>query len=275
MRTSYVNRRVQEILSAFSAPDATAPWLLCDRHPGDATAFTVASTDHLSTHAVSFAELAEQSRRVARALQLHGIAAGDRVATLMGRGPELPAIILGIWRLGAVYVPLFTAFAAWTVADRIEAARAKAVVTDEWQTPKVTGLGCPILLAGRSARHDDPTDVDGSHAFDLSAWIAAGDAVSHESPGLGPSTPLVHMFTSGTTGKPKASCIHSTTRPAGRRTWNSVSALRRTMFLVRRRPRVGVRALHGNRRSDGVRHPRTMPRSSAEFVRCAWPRITR
>jgi acyl-coenzyme A synthetase/AMP-(fatty) acid ligase len=43
-------------------------------------------------------------------LHSDGIGRGDTVAGLLPRIPELLVVVLGTWRMGAIYQPLFTAF---------------------------------------------------------------------------------------------------------------------------------------------------------------------
>src|SRR5438270_12735007 len=102
--------RVQELLELYGDPGASAANLLCDGHPSDATAYLVVGED-LSASVVTYGQLRESSERFARALAGLGVGPGDRVATLMGKSVEYLTAAMGIWRLGAVQVPLFTAFA--------------------------------------------------------------------------------------------------------------------------------------------------------------------
>ena len=55
----------------------------------------------------------------ARILRAQGVVAGDVVAGLLPRVPELPVTALAAWRLGAVYQPLFTAFGPKAIAHRL------------------------------------------------------------------------------------------------------------------------------------------------------------
>ena len=57
-----VAAQVAEIVAVFSASDADPAWLLCDRHPGDAVAFTFAEPDG-STADLTFGELRARSQR--------------------------------------------------------------------------------------------------------------------------------------------------------------------------------------------------------------------
>ncbi|MFI9566185.1 AMP-binding protein [Streptomyces rishiriensis] len=151
--------RVAELTATFTAPSLDVAGLLCDQHPADRVAFTVVDgTGGAST--LSYGELATDSHRYARALQGLGVGPGDRVATLMGKGTDLVTLILAIWRLGAVYVPLFTAFAPQAIALRLEGAGAHVVVVDPDQRRKLNpGPDMPddprrrVVVTGTAAHH--------------------------------------------------------------------------------------------------------------------------
>ncbi|UYM06302.1 AMP-binding protein [Solicola gregarius] len=185
-----VDARVEEIRDSFWSTDRGAAWTLCDRHPAEATALRVMDESLVLTE-VSYGELTETSQHVAGALSSMGVGEGDRVASLMGKSVELVTVLLGIWRTGAVYVPLFTAFAGDAVAERLAAARVRAVFVDAAQRPKVPVGPWRIIVIG---------------AIDGERTLAAEIAHEHESPPpavVGPGGAFVHMFTSGTTGAPK------------------------------------------------------------------------
>ncbi|MDQ4112962.1 MAG: AMP-binding protein [Actinomycetota bacterium] len=198
--------RVSEILGEFHLPTASAPELMCDRHPRDEVAFRFIDAD-LEEVSLSFGELADRSRRIASVLSEHGVRAGDRVATLMGKDVDLPAVMLGIWRLGAVYMPLFTAFAVSAVADRLDQGGVRVVVTDGDQFGKLPEDRVR-LVAGLDAGAEPPAG-----GLNLAAAAAAAPLWSEPAP-TGPEVELTHMFTSGTTGKPKT-VIHPLAYVAG------------------------------------------------------------
>ena len=200
--TAPPSTRATELLSAYSPSDACAAELLCDRHPADAVAFTLVEPD-LSSTDITYGQLKERSERMARGLAELGVARGDRVATLMGKSEDLIAVLLGIWRLGAVHVPLFTAFATPAIALRLVASAAKVVVCDAGQRHKL------------DSSEDMPQDrfwkivVAGCAASELAPGDQALSDVAAAPPGypaarMGGTAPLVKIFTSGTTGAPKA-----------------------------------------------------------------------
>ncbi|WP_169813489.1 AMP-binding protein [Nocardia vaccinii] len=110
--TPDVNSRALAILETFAASDADIASLLCDQHPAERLALTVVAPDR-SRRTYTYADLARSSAQLAGYLRERGVKRGDRVATVMGKSADLVSVILGIWRVGAVYVPLFTATSWW------------------------------------------------------------------------------------------------------------------------------------------------------------------
>ncbi|HEX7290701.1 MAG TPA: AMP-binding protein [Conexibacter sp.] len=193
-----VPQRVSALLEECTRPDAGAAWLLCDRHPADAVAIALIDED-LSVVELTYGALREASERAAAGLAQLGVGPGDRVATLMGKCQELLATMLGVWRLGAVYVPLFTAFGPQAVAMRLTDTDAKVVVVDPDQRAKLdpgpdvpADAGWQIAVNGEAAGDDRAlADLLASEPLASDAYAGGGDH------------PFVHMLTSGTTGRPK------------------------------------------------------------------------
>ncbi|WP_434613384.1 AMP-binding protein [Arthrobacter sp. A5] len=196
--------RVRELLDIFEAPGACAAELLCDRHPAEAVAFTIVQAD-LSHKDLTYGELREKSTAFAAALHGLGVRPGDAVATLMGKSEDLIIALLGIWRRGAVDVPLFTAFAADAIAFRLNATGSKLVICDVDQRRKLVPAGevpsdaTPLVVVA----HGEALGYDLSFSGLLSGNRAAGDTDSPEAVAVGGNGTLVQLFTSGTTGEPK------------------------------------------------------------------------
>ncbi|BDT98478.1 AMP-binding protein [Nocardia sputorum] len=196
------NQRVRELLDCYDRADASAADLLCDRHPADRVAFTIVEAD-LSSTDLTYGELRERSARFAAALAGLGVEPGDRVATLMAKSADLVVALLGIWRRGAVHVPLFTAFAPPAIALRLTASRASVVVADADQAPKLApGPDLPadppwrLIVVGAEVpasalRFDDLLDAHSATHPHARPVTVGGDGL------------LVQLFTSGTTGTPK------------------------------------------------------------------------
>ncbi len=202
---SFAAPRIEELLGIFGAPQACVAELLCDRHPHDSVAFTLVGPDRVVDD-LTYGEIQERSRRFAAALSRLGVGPGDRVATLMGKSADLVAVLVGIWRRGAVHVPLFTAFAAPAVAYRLKHSKAKVVIVDAEQAVKLhPDADMPadppwtVVVAQKS-----PVRKTGQW-WDLSGLLDAHDPLD---PGaaaqsVGGEAELARLYTSGTTGTPK------------------------------------------------------------------------
>jgi acetyl-CoA synthetase len=192
---------VDDLLDEYGGADLSLAHLLCDRHPADAPAFTIVDAD-LNDVTLTYGQLREASERLAAALAELGVGPGDRVATLMGKSVDYVTTVVAIWRLGAVHVPLFTAFAPPAIALRLEASRAKAVVCDDGQRAKLdpsddipADAPWRVVLAGSAAERREG-DL-------LLQDLLDGQEAGFPAAALGRDAPMIHIFTSGTTGTPK------------------------------------------------------------------------
>jgi acetyl-CoA synthetase len=139
----------------------------------------------------TFAQLKEASSRFANLLASGGIKAGDTVAGLLPRTPELLITILGTWRIGAIYQPLFTAFGPKAVEHRIRESGARMVVTDTANSEKLDTIeAAPRRLVVGDNSDDFWTQVN-RQPSDFEPVLQSGEA------------PFLAMFTSGTTGPAK------------------------------------------------------------------------
>jgi acetyl-CoA synthetase len=190
--------RVAQLLDRYTTPEACLARLLCDDHPADRVAFTVVEPD-LSTHDLSYGRLRVQSERCATTLATLGVGRGDCVGVLMSKSEELIIALMAIWRLGAVHVPLFTAFAPPAIAMRLSVSAAKVVIVDGDQRAKL------------DPSEDVPADapwrivtVGGDRCDgDLSFDDLLGSERAAETVAVGGDAPFIMVFTSGTTGTPK------------------------------------------------------------------------
>jgi acetyl-CoA synthetase len=150
---------------------------------------------------ISHAELGERADRVANLLWELGIRPGDRVATLMPRVPELYASLLGIWKIGAVYVPLFTAFGPEANTYRLQHSQTRLVFTHgafrHHIEANISGLEHTVVVH----REGSPSgDVDFHDAMS-SCTGKADTAVVY------PDDLAVLLYTSGSTGLPKGAML--------------------------------------------------------------------
>ncbi|MCA8276058.1 acyl-CoA synthetase [Burkholderia sp. AU30280] len=170
----------------------------CDRH-ASANAIALDWIDAGGQHhSYTFAQMKALSARVANLLVAQGVKPGDVVAGLLPRTPELVATILGTWRAGAVYQPLFTAFGPKAIEHRLRMSDARLIVTNVANRAKLDEIaGCPPVATVREPGETLPErDIDFRAALD-----AQPDTFE---PVLRTGTDLFMMMsTSGTTGLPK------------------------------------------------------------------------
>lgn len=184
--TQGVHTLVADWIAHYGAAGTSAAHELCDRHDPAALAFTFVGLD-LTAVPMTYGELGDRSKRFATVLASHGVRQGDRVPVLLEKGPDLVVTLLAVLRLGAVYVPLFTAFAAGAVKTRVDAARARLVVTEPSQRSKLAGLDSITVLECGS---------------ELDQQVAASAPLRTSVAGGG-EAPMLQLYTSGTTGAPK------------------------------------------------------------------------
>ena len=67
--------------------------------------------------------------RFAQVLKNNGVQKGDRVCIYMPMIPELAIAVLACARMGAIHSVVFGGFSAQSIADRIEDAKCKLVIT--------------------------------------------------------------------------------------------------------------------------------------------------
>jgi amino acid adenylation domain-containing protein len=141
-----------------------------------------------SAGALSYAELARRSTRIALQLRALGVGPGARVGLLAQRGPDTVAALLGILRLGAAYVPFDLSYPPDTLAGMLADSDPAAMVV---QSSAVEALGGALAW-------DRPTlRLDGD-----ASGIAAAD--ESELADIGSAEDLAYvLYTSGSTGRPK------------------------------------------------------------------------
>lgn len=135
--------------------------------------------------------LADQVDACARQLaHAHGLGPGDRVAWLGQNHPAVVVLLFALARLGAVLVPL---------NHRLSPAEWQAVLAD--CTPRLLVHDAHLAAAARSLASDRTAAI---------AWSAVSTEASEATPPAAdaPDAPLLLVYTSGTTGLPKAA-VHT------------------------------------------------------------------
>ncbi|QKV74659.1 amino acid adenylation domain-containing protein [Amycolatopsis sp. Hca4] len=138
----------------------------------------LADTD-LNAVSRTYRELDESANRIAHWLRAKGVGAEDRVGVHLDRGLDLIAVLLGVFKAGAVYVPL---------DPHLPAARLAHVRADSAPAVTLTSGALPL---------DGALPVEALHA----EW-ANFPATRPDVPYLGAAAAYV-VYTSGSTGTPK------------------------------------------------------------------------
>ena len=145
---------------------------------------------------VTYGWLRETSNRLANALAAHGVGRGDRVAILLPQAPEVAAIHVAIYKLGAIALPLAMLFGVDAISYRLGNAGAKALITNAQGLAKIAAVDVPGLVLILS--------LDGASDRAVGFQEALGRASDRFAVAPTPAdTPAMMIYTSGTTGPPK------------------------------------------------------------------------
>lgn len=171
--------------------------------------------------AVTYQELHDEVGRFANGLRSLGVRRGERVTIYMPMVPELPVAMLACARIGAPHSVIFGGFSARSVADRIEDAGSRIVVTADggFRRGGVVRLKAAVdealgLAKGVVERvvvlRRAGNEVSVRAGRDI-WWADLVAGQSREAPAepMDAEDVLYVLYTSGTTGKPKG-VVHTT-----------------------------------------------------------------
>ena len=156
-----------------------------DAQPPGAAALLVTDGRQV-TRTVTFGELTELSNRLANALTALGVGRGDRVGIVLPQRFETAFVHAGIYKLGAVAVPLSTLFGPEALESRLGDCDARAVIGEAEPLERVAGTGILRIDVDRDLPH---LLQDASPRFTAAATT--------------PDDPATIIYTSGPTGPPK------------------------------------------------------------------------
>jgi len=175
------------------------------------------------TRTLTYADLQGEVSRLANALKSMGVAKGDVVTIYMGMVPELAVAMLACARIGAPHSVIFGGFSAQAIADRVQDASSKVILTCDgaWRRGKVVDLKGNVDAAIGQMGSDSPVTgvlclkrtgsgvamVDGRDHD----WHTLVNAQSDDCPcePMDAEDMLFLLYTSGSTGKPKG-IVHTT-----------------------------------------------------------------
>jgi crotonobetaine/carnitine-CoA ligase len=156
----------------------------------------------------TYSEMAGEIEKVARGLHLLGIKHGDRVATLLETGPDGVVAWFAINRLGAVNVPINTAYMGDFLRHQVNDSGARIVICENEFVSRFVALAGELPTVGHLLYCGDRAE--------RGAWqtgfapldefrLAEGDCPQAQ---VAPSDLATIIYTSGTTGMSKG-CMAS------------------------------------------------------------------
>ena len=173
--------------------------------------------------------LSGATTRVVEQLRGLGVGPGDRVGILLPMLPETVVAVLAVSRLGAIFTPIFSGYAAPAIATRLRDCDARVLITADgfrrrgsWvdlksvadaavaDTPSIERVvvvrraGDAVAgrwTEGRDVWWDDHAAADA--ASDERALAGASRGPAAAAPERDPEAPYMLIYTSGTTGRPK------------------------------------------------------------------------
>ena len=169
---------------------------------------------------ISYRELHARVSRFANVLKSLGVEKGDRLCLYMPMVPELAIAVLACARIGAIHSVVFAGFSAKSLADRINDASCKLIITADgsYRGSKVLDLKSIVdtaLETCPSIEHAivlERTCTKPNMKANRDLWwhdlIAEVSSVC-EATEMDAEDELFILYTSGSTGKPKG-VVHST-----------------------------------------------------------------
>jgi amino acid adenylation domain-containing protein len=158
------------------------------RHPG-----TVAAVQ--GNRSWTYAELNARANRLARALLTRGVGREDVVAVVTERNLDWMAAVLGVFKAGAVYLPIEPHFPADRIATTLRRAECRLALTEPGSTTTLDKALDELPAVPRVLIDDAYAEP---HADTDLGLPVAGDQLAYI------------YFTSGSTGQPKgAMCEHA------------------------------------------------------------------
>jgi fatty-acyl-CoA synthase len=155
-----------------------------------------------SDRTLTYADFAARIAAAARALKSQlGVGRGDRVAILAANHPDYLVLLYACARLGALLVPLNWRLAVAEQMFILTDASVKAVVVEEAFADVVAPLAAALPEARAVGLDFARADVP---SFELLLAEAGGDG---RNPHTDHSSPLLIVYTSGTTGRPKGAVL--------------------------------------------------------------------
>ena len=165
----------------------------------------------------SYFALNREVNQFANVLKAMGLGKGDRATIYMPRVPEITIAMLACAKIGAIHSVVYGGFSVDALQERIQDSESKIVITADggWMNGKIVELkqianealrGCPsveTVIAVKRTGHEVRMEPGRDYWYEdlIKLPIANGKCATEQ---LDSEDPLYILYTSGTTGKPKA-----------------------------------------------------------------------
>ena len=156
----------------------------------------------------SFSDIQRRADAMAGALAAMGVGAGDRVATVLDNNVDCITCMFAIPRLGAIWVPVNTAYRGEFLRHQIADCGAAIVIAEADYAERIAAVaeGIPALATIVIRRGAVPTITGGLRAVPLDDCLAAGQRFEKAAATL--YDLCMFIYTSGTTGPSKGCMIN-------------------------------------------------------------------
>ena len=165
--------------------------------------------------ALTWEELESETQRLTTLLAELGIGLGDRVGIFLPMIPEGAMAILAVARLGAIIVPLFSGYGPEAVASRLRDCGARLLITADGfaRRGKVVQTKAVVDEAAKSCAELTRVVMVPHLGIDVHleperdvVWQVQGASPDKSAPmaSLDPNTPFMLAYTSGSSGRAKA-----------------------------------------------------------------------
>jgi acetyl-CoA synthetase len=149
----------------------------------------------------SYLDMEKKSNQIANTLIRLGMAAGDRVFTLLPRSPEIYFIFLGTLKIQAIAGVLFSNFGEEALLDRLSDSRARLLFTKKNYLRKIISIWSSLPCLEKVIVVD--VNEDESERILSGPRLLSTADDDFLAPPTVPETPSVLHYTSGSTGKSK------------------------------------------------------------------------